>query len=197
MGAPRLGMQHHMTEWVFTSTRQYADPFNQVQMEATFCGPAGQSWIVPAFWAGSQEWRIRFSPRQPGRYTFRTHCSDAGDAGLHGQEGTLEAAPYAGRNALLVHGPLRVSDDHRYLQHWDGTPFFWLGDLWWLGLTSRLAWPEDYQKLVADRASKGFTVIQVVAGLHCDMPAFDRRGYNEAGIPGKPTMRASTPPFST
>lgn len=27
------------------------------------------------------------------------------------------------------HGELRVSDNGRYLQHKDGTPFFWLGDI--------------------------------------------------------------------
>ena len=29
-------------------------------------------------------------------------------------------------------GPLRVSDNHRYLVHENGKPFFWLGDTGWL-----------------------------------------------------------------
>jgi len=37
--------------------------------------------------------------------------------------------------------------------------------------------------LTADRISKGFTVIQIVAGLYPDMPPFDPRGANEAGFP--------------
>ena len=30
------------------------------------------------------------------------------------------------------HGDLQVSASGRYLQHADGTPFFWLGDTGWL-----------------------------------------------------------------
>jgi len=28
------------------------------------------------------------------------------------------------------------------LEHSDGTPFLWLGDTWWMGLTTRLDWPD-------------------------------------------------------
>jgi len=95
----------------------------------------------------------------------------------------MTATKYVGRNKLLLHGPLRVSKDRRRLEHADGTPFFWLGDTWWMGLCNRLEWPEDFQLLAADRASLGFTVIQIIAGLYPDMPPFDPRGANEAGYP--------------
>jgi hypothetical protein len=52
-----------------------------------------------------------------------------------------------------------------------------------MGLCQRLEWPADFQQLTADRAAKGFTVVQIVAGLYPDMPAFDSRGANEAGFP--------------
>jgi hypothetical protein len=52
-----------------------------------------------------------------------------------------------------------------------------------MGLTKRLHWPEDFQQLAADRRNKGFTVIQMVAGLYPDMPAFDNRGQGDAGFP--------------
>jgi hypothetical protein len=68
-----------------------------------------------------------------------------------------------------------VADDLRHFAYADGSPFFWLGDTWWMGLTKRLTWPEDFQQLTADRRAKGFTVIQIVAGLYPDMPAFDER----------------------
>jgi len=82
-----------------------------------------------------------------------------------------------------VHGPIKVSADKRHFEHYDGTPFFWLGDTWWMGFCRRLKWPEDFQMLTADRVKKGFSVIQIVAGLYPDMPAFDERGANEAGFP--------------
>jgi hypothetical protein len=76
-----------------------------------------------------------------------------------------------------------VGASRRFLEHRDGTPFFWLGDTWWMGLTRRLPWPHDFRRLIADRVAKGFSVIQIVAGLYPDMPAFDERGANEAGFP--------------
>src|SRR5579883_1401177 len=122
-------------------------------------------------------------PGVAGRYTYRTVSSDSSNPDLHGQRGILEVSPYRGDNPLLKHGPLRVASDQRYFEHTDGTHFLWLGDTWWMGLCHRLRWPEDFQKLAADRASKGFTVVQIVAGLYPDMPPFDPRGANEAGFP--------------
>jgi hypothetical protein len=64
---------------------------------------------------------------------------------------------------------LKVSDNHRYLECADGTPFFWLGDTAW-ELFHRLN--RDSCLLYLDnRAKKGFTVIQAVLlaeldGLH-------------------------------
>jgi hypothetical protein len=183
MSAPKHGMTHCVSEWSFASGRPYADPFNEIEVEALFRGPQGQTWRVPAYWAGGQEWRVRFAPPEEGRYTYTTLCSDPTNADLHGQEGTLVAHPYTGHNPLLQHGPLRVSATCRTLEYADGTPFFWLGDTWWMALCQRLRWPDEFQLLVADRVAKGFSVIQIVAGLYPDMPAFDPRGYNEAGHP--------------
>jgi len=183
MAQVRYAIQHMATEWGYTSAKAYADPFNDIELDLVFNGPAGEEWRVPAFWAGGQEWRVRFAPPHPGTYRYRTICSDGGNASLHGLEGRLEAEPYVGDNELLRHGPLRVSQNRRYLEHCDGTPFFWLGDTWWMGLCKRLSWPDDFQLLVADRVAKGFTVIQIVAGPYPDMPAFDPRNENEAGQP--------------
>ena len=59
------------------------------------------------------------------------------------------------------HGQLQVSANKRFLQHSDGTPFFYLGDTGW-ELFHRLD-REDANKYLANRAKKGFTVIQAVA----------------------------------
>ena len=56
---------------------------------------------------------------------------------------------------------LRVSDNRRFLVQGDGRPFFWLGDTAW-ALFHRLT-REDAAHYLADRASKGFNVIQAVA----------------------------------
>ncbi len=185
-----LCVQRQAIEWGYSSGKTYGDPFNEVEVDVVLTHSDGDRWDVPAYWAGGQEWRVRFAPPKPGRYEIETACSDDTNPDLHGQKGSLDASPYKGKNPLLRHGPLRVSTSKRTLEHTDGTPFFWLGDTWWMGFCKRLSWPEDFQLLTADRVAKGFTVIQIVAGLYPDMPAFDERGVNEAGFPwGKDFLR--------
>ena len=175
--------QYSATEWAYTSGMRYSDPFNDVQLDILITRPDGSEQVVPAFWAGEQTWRVRYSSTQVGTHHFRTRCSDTNNSDLHGREGTLEVTPYEGDNPLLQHGPLQVASNRRYLEHLDGTPFFWLGDTWWMGLCKRLKWPEDFQELTADRVAKGFSLIQIVAGLYPAMDPFDERGANEAGFP--------------
>lgn len=167
----------------FLALADHKDPFNDVTLDVSFTDPAGVKRVVPAFWAGGKSWKVRYASPLAGTHRFVSICSDKSDAGLNGVEGTVEVAKYVGDNPLYVHGPLTVRAGERFLRHADGTPFFWLGDTWWMGLTTRLAWPDEFAKLTADRKAKGFTVVQIVAGLYPDMPAFDPRGANEAGQP--------------
>ncbi len=170
-------------EWAYTSGKGYADPFNEVELDVVVTDPDGGECTVPAFWAGDRTWRVRFAPRQIGSYSYRTICSDTANSDLHGQTGGILAARYDGDNPLLRHGFLRVAPDRRHLEHADGAPFFWLADTWWMGFTGRLSWPGDFQALTADRVAKGFSVVQIVAGLYPDMDWYDERGMNEAGFP--------------
>ena len=55
---------------------------------------------------------------------------------------------------------VRVSDNRRYLQYENGKPFFYLGDTAW-ELFHRLN-REEATRYLANRAQKGFTVIQAV-----------------------------------
>jgi len=76
---------------------------------------------------------------------------------------------------------LKVSDNRRFLVHDDGSPFFYLGDTAW-EMLHRLTFAET-ERYLADRAAKGFTVIQTVVlaeldGLHTpnrsgDVPLID------------------------
>ena len=175
--------QNHVYEWSYASGKLYDDPFNQIALDVEIIDPEGEVRTVPAFWRGQQEWGVRYASTKVGRHRFRTRCSDIDNDSLHGQEGAIEITPYEGENLLLRHGPLRVADSGRHLEHRDGKPFFWLGDTWWMGLVERLPWPDGFKRLTADRVRKGFTVIQLVAGLYPDMPPFDPRGANEAGFP--------------
>ena len=62
-----------------------------------------------------------------------------------------------------THGALRVCDNGHYLEHEDGTGFFWLGDTAWR-LTSLN--PDDVRHYLADRNRKGFNIIQfTISGM--------------------------------
>jgi hypothetical protein len=58
---------------------------------------------------------------------------------------------------------LKISQNNRYLIDEDGNPFFWLGDTGWL-LFSKLS-REEAEIYLADRAGKGYNVIQAMV-LH-------------------------------
>jgi hypothetical protein len=60
----------------------------------------------------------------------------------------------------FTHGRLQVSENGRFLQHADGTPFFFLGDTAW-ELIKRLK-VEEAAQYFENRRSMGFTVINTV-----------------------------------
>ena len=61
----------------------------------------------------------------------------------------------------FAHGSLKVSSNGRFLQHADGTPFFWLGDTAW-EMCQRLK-REETDLFLETRRRQRFNVIQVVA----------------------------------
>ena len=66
----------------------------------------------------------------------------------------------------LSHGPLKVSENKRFLVHQDGTPFFWLGDTAW-ELFHRLN-REEAHIYLRNRAERRYTVIQAVVLAELD-----------------------------
>ncbi len=167
----------------FTARQPHADPFDRVTLDVAFTDPLGVTRTVPAFWAGGDTWKVRYASGVVGDHHWQSACNVTADAGLHGVAGRVRVSPYSGTNPLFRHGPVRVAADRRHFEYADGTPFFWLGDTWWMGLCHRLHYPDEVRQLAADRQAKGFNVVQIVAGLYPDMPPFDPRGANEAGFP--------------
>ena len=155
----------------------------------------GRQWRVPAFWAGGTQWKVRFAAPAPGKYTWETICPQTADAGLHARTGAFDAVPYTGTNPLLRHGPPRISTNGRHFEHADGMPFFYLADDWWLGMTRRLRYPDEFRTLAEDRKRKGYTVIKLTAGLNTDTSEFDPRSENEGGQPWEPGYSRIRPQF--
>ena len=72
--------------------------------------------------------------------------------------------------------PVRVSDDGHFFVNSDGSPFFYLADTAWMLFCKLTA--DEARELFADRAAKGFTVVQVV--VFRDL--FEPNTPNVAGI---------------
>jgi len=160
--------QWRVAEISLTSTISYTDPFQDVDLTATFTGPNGEVITRPAFWDGGSTWRIRFAPTLVGTWTYSTTCSDMTNTGLHGQSGQVQAGAYTGDLPIYKKGFLKVSSNKRYMVYNDETSFFWLGDTHWQ--------MSDYERdgecnygdncgsqfkhEVKDRVAKGFTVYQ-------------------------------------
>lgn len=146
-------------EHALTSDRQHAHQAADVTLRVRYSGPDGRQLDGYGFGDGGQLFRIRCAFPAPGLWHWETECSDARDAGLHGQRGSVDVAPYHGENRLYQHGFLKVSQDRRYLVFGDDTPFLWLGDTAW-AVPMRSS-DGEWDRYLADRQAKHFTLLQV------------------------------------
>ena len=119
--------------------------------------PAGNKFTWPGFWDGDKNFKIRLRPDQEGIWSYETYSKPALE-GIHGSKGTIKVIAPTGKNRWSKHGMVRVIPNKTYLEHQDGTPFFWLGDTVWNG--PLLSTEEDWTSYLQDRTRKGFSVVQ-------------------------------------
>ena len=149
------------TRWEqkLVSSRDHDNPYADVTVSVRYEGPGGQSFAGLGFWDGDATFRIRCMFPTPGRWTWRTTCSDPTNVGLHDRTGDVEVVPYRGDNPLYRRGYLRVEAGKRYLSHADGTPFLWIGDTPWPAPMN--ASLDEWKAYMQDRRDKRFTILQV------------------------------------
>ncbi len=124
----------------------------------------GKTVTVAGFWDGGKNWKVRFAPPAPGKWSY---MSVSKDKGLDGVTGTVTCTEWTDaekdRNPAR-RGPVRVCKNGdragRYFEYADGTPFLWIADTWW-NWTRRGIKQESFKKLADDRAAKGFSVGQL------------------------------------
>ena len=185
-------MKQLFKELVFKSEAVCTDFFNDVTFDVKFTRPDGSNLLIPGFWAGGNTFKARYDISVPGKHGYVTVSNDKS---LNGISGQLVIEKEKTDNPYYLHGPVCRKGQNMYLSHSDGTPFYWFGDTWLMGLTKRLPFPDDFCTLLNDRKEKGFNVIQIIAGLYPDMTMFDPRGENEAGFPWKEDLSAINPEY--
>jgi hypothetical protein len=166
---PRWGI----FEAAFESETVPDNPFQEVDLAVTFRSPSKRTHTVRSFWDGSATWRVRFSPDETGTWTFTTAATPA-VRGLHERVGTFRVTAPKGTTRFEQHGPVRVSSNRRFLEHADGTPYFWLADTGWNA--ALLSTPEEFDHYVAQRARQRFTAVQWVTTQWRAAPHGDRLG---------------------
>jgi len=173
-------------EQSFKSDVLYSNALQDATLTVVFTSPLGETNLVYGFWDGEKTWRVRFSPSQPGRWSYKTTCSDTPNRGLHNRAGEFLCTAPAGKSPFHVHGPVQVARDHHHLEYADGTPFFWLADTTWNGMQA--AEPKTWELYALMRAARRFTVIQSAA-----YPGQDAQG--QTAIAGFPDRIAINPEF--
>lgn len=145
--------------------RAYANPLTDVDVQAEFCGPNGETITLHGFWDGGDVWKVRFAPISVGTWRYHTRASDQNPA--FATSGQIECAAYTGALNIYRHGFLRKGPQGRYLMHHDGTPFFWLGDTHWTFITEERLnesncprYASQFKACVDKRVAQGFTVYQ-------------------------------------
>jgi len=133
-------VQGQRAEWRLDGVPPAANNFDPdlIRIDAVFTTPAQRVFTVPAFWyqdynralvggaevltpAGAPDWRIRFTPDEPGEYTLALTIT---------RPGQPDPAPVAVRFTVApgaATGWVRRAADHRSLETADGRPLRLIG----------------------------------------------------------------------
>lgn len=104
-------------------------------------------------------------------------------------------ASYSFGQAPWENGKLKVSENGRYLQYENGTPFFWQGDTGWL-LFQRLN-RDEVKQYFENRKEKGFNVIQsIFFQFYSDKNAYGHAPFEPRDIT-KPIITPGKDPNDT
>ncbi|MCL2646798.1 MAG: DUF5060 domain-containing protein [Phycisphaerales bacterium] len=126
-------------EIILTTDAEFNNPFWDVRASAQFTSPTGKTVHVEGFYAGKQQWRIRFVPREPGTWSYSATLTTPPHFAPHSAEiyaaeqGNFTCPPANSpftihHSPLLPHGYLRPSRLNPYrLEYEDRTPFYGVG----------------------------------------------------------------------
>ncbi len=181
------------------SGKAYADPFNEIEVGRHRPGRRGPH-VAGARLLGRRPGVARAlcarPPRAPtpiARYapTRATPTCTAGRA-------RCERRPTRGATPSCATARCGSSADRRHIEHVDGTPFFWLGDTWWMALTQAPALARGVRAAGGRPRGQGLQRrSRSSPGCTPTCPPTTSAASTRPGTPGSPTTRASTRPTST
>lgn len=139
-------------EWELHSERPYENPFSDVEVDAAFIGPTGEMLTISGFYDGEETWRVRFSPDEPGRWTYHITSRPA-DPDLK-RDGEFEVLDRDTR------GFLEATPDHAWgFRYESGEPVLLLGDTVY-NLFGMAHCGGDVDRFLQRRAKQGFNLLR-------------------------------------
>lgn len=203
----------------FTSARDYRNPLYEQKFHVQFVSPTGRIKSVDGFWDGERSWKVRFMPDERGVWRWSTETSDKNDTGLNGQSGSFRCVDNTQSHAIYRNGVVTRRPGHYYMEHADGTPFFWTACTAWNGTLKST--DEEWAFYLNHRATNHYSVIQFVttqwrggdknsmgdvafegSGVININPAFFRHldkkinQINDAGLVAAPVLLWALPTFT-
>ncbi|MCB1245695.1 MAG: DUF5060 domain-containing protein, partial [Acidimicrobiia bacterium] len=98
----------------------------EVSLDAVFSGPSGVTYEVPGFWDARDSWRFRFTPSEPGTWTYEIEVTDhRGTSPAY--DGDFDVTPSDNHGWLHVGSDVDPTYSSRYLAYSDGTPWYGRG----------------------------------------------------------------------
>ena len=95
--------QRLVQEWGFTSGKAYADPFNQVELDASY-RPPGAGASNAHLLGGRPNLAGAIQRGEDRKVYLSTVSNDVSDPDLHDQEGEIMVSEYKRDNSVLKHG---------------------------------------------------------------------------------------------
>ena len=95
----------------------HPNPYLSVELQAEFRSPRFRTFLMPAFWQGGNRMVIRFTPTEPGQWTYKITSNVSS---FEGKQGTFSAVE---SNSP---GFVKVANVH----HWatdNNKPHLWMG----------------------------------------------------------------------
>ena len=95
-GCEKGGHATEVEQWTtheirLESEKSYTNGYTDVDVWVRFVNDAQDTLVRPAFWDGSNVWKVRFAPPDSGHTWNWESYASVGDKGLIGKSGTLRS----------------------------------------------------------------------------------------------------------
>jgi hypothetical protein len=175
-------------EIVLEAAQDHPNPYMEVVVGVRLRGPALAKKVY-GFWDGGRAFRVRVVANRPGTWRWESFAN-VEDSGLAGREGSFEAVAWTeaekAENVCRRGFPRPTANRHAFEMP-DGTPFFWLADMWLAAATNHYPWREEekeypigpevgFKDMIRHRERQGYNGITIIGCFPNwaidDLPAF-------------------------